>query len=426
MSASSYQAAIGLEPTEQAVVDLVRIGLSGDAASVRQLARRMLRRQTASVYSQALRDQLSSIILTQDQAVLRSARPPTPVQTDGQLALATVEDQMLEDPPILTAEAQAAVDTLIDERRQAARLIDLGLEPPKSLLLQGPPGVGKTLTARHLARELSLPLVTIELAALMSSLLGQTGQNLRQLLDHARSFPCVLLLDEFDALAKRRDDQSDIGELKRLVNVLLLELERWPDTGLLIAATNHPQLLDPAVERRFDLTLTLTVPGQRERAAILSRVLQRAGLEVADDLLAACALAFDGISGAGIERETAAIARAAVLSSGDAATVIAQLAVDRLREQVGDHAGRRSASAIAPSAKSSASRTRLSPSSRANGGQARSCPRSPSRCIRWRRSKPSPTARSLPAVRHSTARPSVPAAAARSTTRGPSRRPVSS
>lgn len=343
MSSSSYQAAIRLEPTEQAVVDLVRIGLSGDAASVRQLARRMLRRQTASVYSQALRDQLSSIILTQDQAILRSARPPTPVQTDGQLALATVEDQMLEDPPILTAEAQAAVDTLIDQRRQAARLIDLGLEPPKSLLVQGPPGVGKTMTARHLAGELSLPLVTIELAALMSSLLGQTGQNLRQLLDHARSFPCVLLLDEFDALAKRRDDQSDIGELKRLVNVLLLELERWPDTGLLIAATNHPQLLDPAVERRFDLTLTLTVPGQRERAAILSRVLQRAGLEVADDLLAACALAFDGISGAGIERETAAIARAAVLSSGDAATVIAQLAVDRLRAELGDDADRRSA-----------------------------------------------------------------------------------
>jgi SpoVK/Ycf46/Vps4 family AAA+-type ATPase len=343
MSSSSYQAAIGLEPTEQAVVDLVRIGLSGDAASVRQLARRMLRRQTASVYSQALRDQLSSVILTQDQAILRSARPPTPVQSDGQLALATVEDQMLEDPPILTAEAQAAIDTLIDQRRQAARLIDLGLEPPKSLLLQGPPGVGKTVTARHLARELSLPLVTIELAALMSSLLGQTGQNLRQLLDHARSFPCVLLLDEFDALAKRRDDQSDIGELKRLVNVLLLELERWPDTGLLIAATNHPQLLDPAVERRFDLTITLTVPGQRERAAILSRVLQRAGLEVADDILAACALAFDGISGAGIERETAAIARAAVLSSGDAATVIAQLAVDRLREELGDDADRRSA-----------------------------------------------------------------------------------
>ena len=183
-----------------------------------------------------------------------------------------------------TRRAEAVIAALIDQRRQAERLALTGLEPPKSLLLQGPPGVGKTLTARFLAHELGLPLMTVELAALMSSLLGQTGQNLRQLLDHARSFPCVLLLDEFDAVAKRRDDQSDIGELKRLVNVLLLELERWPDTGLLIAATNHPQLLDPAVGRRFDITLALDLPGQAERVTIMQRALQRFGLEVDSDV----------------------------------------------------------------------------------------------------------------------------------------------
>jgi SpoVK/Ycf46/Vps4 family AAA+-type ATPase len=343
MSIPAYQAPTTLEPTEQAVVDLVRIGMSGDAASVRQLARRLLRRQTASVYSQGLREQLSSVILTQDQAVLRGARPAVPVQSDGQLALATVDDEPLDDAPILTAHAQAAIGTLIEQRRQAGRLIELGLEPPKSLLLQGPPGVGKTLTARHLARELSLPLVTVELAALMSSLLGQTGQNLRQLLDHARSFPCVLLLDEFDAMAKRRDDQSDIGELKRLVNVLLLELESWPDTGLLIAATNHPQLLDPAIERRFDLTVTLTVPGQDERTTILGRALERVGLDVPNELLSAYALAYEGKSGADIEREAAAIARVAVLSDGDARTAIAKLAVERLRDAVGDDIDRRAA-----------------------------------------------------------------------------------
>jgi MoxR-like ATPase len=343
MASSSYQAGTTLEPTEQAIVDLVRIGLRGDAPSVRQLARRMLRRQTASAYSQALREQLGSLILSQDQSVLRSARPSMPVESDGQLALATVDEEPLDDPPILPADAQEAIATLIRERQQAQRLAELGLEPPKSLLLQGPPGVGKTLTARYLARELKLPLLTVELAALMSSLLGQTGQNLRQLLDHARSFPCVLLLDEFDAVAKRRDDQSDIGELKRLVNVLLLELERWPDTGLLIAATNHPQLLDPAVERRFDLTLNLVVPGQEERAAILRRALARVGLEIAGDVLAACALAQEGASGADIEREAAAAARAAVLDDGDPTTVIAELAVRRLRETICDTDERRAA-----------------------------------------------------------------------------------
>lgn len=343
MAPSSYQAATELEPTEQAILDLVRIGLRGDAASVRQLARRMLRRQTASVYSQALRDQLSAVILTQDQAMLRSARPAMPVDGDGQLALASIDEQPLDDPPILTRDAQHTLETLIGQRRHAGRLIELGLEPPKALLLKGPPGVGKTLTARYLAHELSLPLITVELAALMSSLLGQTGQNLRQLLDHGRSFPCVLLLDEFDAVAKRRDDQSDIGELKRLVNVLLLELERWPDTGLLVAATNHPQLLDPAVERRFDLTLTLVLPGQEERTAILGRALARIGLHVPDDLLAAYALAYEGASGADIEREAAATARAAVLSERDDETVLAELAVDRLRDIVGEDQERRAA-----------------------------------------------------------------------------------
>jgi SpoVK/Ycf46/Vps4 family AAA+-type ATPase len=343
MASSSYQAATALEPTEQAIVDLVRIGLRGDPASVRQLARRMLRRQTASAYSQELREQLGSLILSQDQSVLRASRPSMPIETDGQLALASVDEEPLDDPPILTADAQEAIATLINQRQQAQRLTELGLEPPKSLLLQGPPGVGKTLTAHHLARELGLPLLTVELAALMSSLLGQTGQNLRQVLDHARSFPCVLLLDEFDAVAKRRDDQSDIGELKRLVNVLLLELERWPETGLLIAATNHPQLLDLAVHRRFDLTLTLTVPGQDERAAILRRALARAGLEIAGDVLAACALAQEGASGADIEREAAAAARAAVLDDGDPTTAIAKLAMRRLRETTGENGDRRAA-----------------------------------------------------------------------------------
>jgi SpoVK/Ycf46/Vps4 family AAA+-type ATPase len=259
-----------------------------------------------------------------------------PVDTDGQLALASIDDEPHGEPPILNPEAKAVIVALIDQRRRADRLAQIGLEPPKTLLLEGPPGVGKTLTAQHLARELDLPLMTVELAALMSSLLGQTGQNLRQLLDHARSFPCVLLLDEFDAVAKRRDDQSDIGELKRLVNVLLLELERWPETGLLVAATNHPQLLDLAVGRRFDVTLALTLPGQPERVAILERALRRFGLEVETTVLTACALAFDGSSGADLERDAAAAARTATLAEADPSTVLADLAMRALRADSDD------------------------------------------------------------------------------------------
>jgi MoxR-like ATPase len=330
-----------LAPPEQAIADLVRVGLRGDTSSVRQLARRMLRRQAADAFSTELRQQLGTLIVGQGDAVLRGARPPMPVDGDGQLALATVDDDLLDEPPVLDPSAEAVIGDLIDQRHQAERLALTGLEPPKSLLLQGPPGVGKTLTARFLAHELGLPLMTVELAALMSSLLGQTGQNLRQLLDHARSFPCVLLLDEFDAVAKRRDDQSDIGELKRLVNVLLLELERWPDTGLLIAATNHPQLLDPAVGRRFDVTLALDLPGQAERVTIMRRALERFGLAVDSEVIAASALAFDGASGADVERDVAAAARRAALSDADPSVVLADIALAGLRD--GEDTDRRAA-----------------------------------------------------------------------------------
>jgi MoxR-like ATPase len=330
-----------LAPLEQAIADLVRVGLRGDVSSVRQLARRMLRRQAANAFSTELRQQLGTMIVGQSDAILRGARPPMPVDVDGQLALAMVDDDLFDDPPVLDPSAEAVIGALVDQRRQAERLALTGLEPPKSLLLQGPPGVGKTLTARFLAHALGLPLMTVELAALMSSLLGQTGQNLRQLLDHARSFPCVLLLDEFDAVAKRRDDQSDIGELKRLVNVLLLELERWPDTGLLVAATNHPHLLDPAVGRRFDVTLALNLPGQAERVTIMKRALQRFELEVDSDVIAASALALDGASGADIERDVAAAARRAALSDADPSVVLADIALVGLRS--GEDSERRAA-----------------------------------------------------------------------------------
>src|SRR5690606_32775240 len=104
------------------------------------------------------------------------------------------------------------------------------------------------------------PLLILDLASVMSSYLGRTGTNLRHVLDYAKSLDCVLLLDELDAIAKRRDDRGEIGELKRLVTVLLQQIDDWPPKSLLIAATNHADLLDPALWRRFDVTLEFPIP----------------------------------------------------------------------------------------------------------------------------------------------------------------------
>ncbi|MEC3764979.1 AAA family ATPase [Cupriavidus sp. SS-3] len=167
--------------------------------------------------------------------------------------------------PLVCADSvEIQLGRLLDERKAASKLRKLGLVPTRTVLFTGPPGVGKTLAARKVAVELKLPLLVLDLATVVSSFLGKTGNNLKQAFEFGRKQPCVLLLDELDAVAKRRDDDADVGELKRLVTVILQEMDLWPSESLLIAATNHAQLLDPAVWRRFDITIDFPRPSSVE------------------------------------------------------------------------------------------------------------------------------------------------------------------
>lgn len=134
----------------------------------------------------------------------------------------------------------------------------------------------------------------------MSSYLGKTGSNLRRSLDFARAQPCVFLLDEFDAIAKRRDDASEIGELKRIVNVLLKELEDWPVQSVLVAATNHPELLDPAISRRFDVALELPKPDGQQRAEIVAKASGRFAHELPPGFIEVIATSTEGLSASAI------------------------------------------------------------------------------------------------------------------------------
>jgi SpoVK/Ycf46/Vps4 family AAA+-type ATPase len=262
-------------------------------AYIRRIARRV-QSQNASL-AQKL-GELATQAPSQDSPLRDASMSMVPVDADSRLRLLRHEYPVHpEREMVFRPDIKAMLDQVLAERRRAADLAKLGIAPTRSLLMSGPPGVGKTMTARWLAAELGKPLLTLDLSAVMSSFLGRTGGNLRSVLDYAKGTDCVLLLDEFDAIAKRRDDGSEVGELKRLVTVLLQEVDDWPATGLLIAATNHGELLDPAAWRRFDHVLTYPLPTIKEHRAFVQQAVAEWG-EVPPHLTEATALMLQGAS----------------------------------------------------------------------------------------------------------------------------------
>lgn len=308
---------------ERAVIDLVRVGTRGHGAGVRQLASRLMRNVPPGIEdAEAFRDAVHEALSASSRSVeLRLDKAAVP--TEGDSAQALVDIDAMPDGAGLTLEvaAMSPLEEVIAERRHADALRRAGVGLTRTVLLCGPPGVGKTMAARWLAEALALPLLTLDLASVVSSYLGSSGRNIKAVLEYAKSGPCVLLLDEFDAIAKRRDDESDIGELKRIVNVILVELDRWPDTSLLVAATNHPQLLDAAVDRRFDRTVTLSLPEFDERFQILLNLAESVG-GLDADVIGLVAAMTSGKSGSDLSRQWLTAARRAVMCDGNIADVL--------------------------------------------------------------------------------------------------------
>ncbi|MCX7514216.1 AAA family ATPase [Frateuria hangzhouensis] len=253
------------------LVQIARLGAKGDGERLRIQVLRLIRALRAE--GDDLADVLQAAVFGRDEATtasaIRSVRGqggtslsvPVPTDGDSRLDLLRVEDPpVMPHPLVQSPNVIRRLDTLVAERRSASKLARANLQPSRAVLFTGPPGVGKTLAARHLALQLQLPLLVLDLASVISSFLGRTGNNIKQAFDFAKRRDCVFFLDELDAIAKRRDDDSDIGELKRLVTVLLQEIDLWGPNNLLVAATNHANLLDPAVWRRFDSTVEFPSP----------------------------------------------------------------------------------------------------------------------------------------------------------------------
>lgn len=161
---------------------------------------------------------------------------------------------------VLPAQARQSVAQLVEEHYRRDLLRSHGVEPRHRILLVGPPGGGKTSLAEAVAAELAVPLLSVRYEGLIGSFLGETASRMEALFDAVRVRPCVLFFDEFDVVAKERGDTHETGEIKRVVSSLLLQVDRLPSHVVVIAATNHAELLDRAVWRRMQLRLELPQP----------------------------------------------------------------------------------------------------------------------------------------------------------------------
>ena len=173
---------------------------------------------------------------------------------------------------VLTTQARRELLEFAAEWKHQDDLSKRGLTRRVKAIFFGPPGCGKTLAARSLGTIMNLPVFTVRFSSVVGSYLGQTGANLRSVFRFAETTPCILLLDEFDAVARTRGRSDDVGELDRVVISLLQELDHTLPAGIVIAATNIPDSLDRAIWRRFDLSVEFPAPSRAELRKFLTRL----------------------------------------------------------------------------------------------------------------------------------------------------------
>lgn len=245
------------------IVQLVKFGLGEQLNDFRMYVSRLIRKYRVgdASFSKAL------------ESLLQSSDVPdmTPIRELGHASRRTGEAPILPvgqrsdvEKPFLPERIVKQVEGLLEERENASVLALNGLSPTSTAIFTGPPGVGKTMTARWIASQLGMPMYRLDLAETIGRHLGESGNNIKAAFSKVRVTPGILFLDEIDAIAKTRSDDSDIGEMKRVVTVLLQELDDRNPASLILAATNNMSLIDPAVWRRFELRIDFPMPDEKQ------------------------------------------------------------------------------------------------------------------------------------------------------------------
>lgn len=245
------------------ILDLIKNSYNGNKYQFKKVVEAMIAEERSKQHT-VLADRLQKEL----DAILRSSESDLQGRNMTTAAIAPVVNNFLQEIPIrksfddliLPTTVKSITDDFIEEHFRADILRSYGLEPRHKIILSGKPGTGKTSFAEALAERLMVPLYMVRYDALIGSYLGETAMRLRQLFDFASSRKCILFFDEFDTIGKERGDVHELGEIKRVVSSLLLMTDSLPSYTIVIGASNHAELLDRAIWRRFQIRIELPMP----------------------------------------------------------------------------------------------------------------------------------------------------------------------
>jgi SpoVK/Ycf46/Vps4 family AAA+-type ATPase len=258
------------------LVSLVKAGTAGDKRGFRTTAEAIIAEERAK-HHDVLADRLTHLI--QSNGSSGAAMPALSATADasprGKDFISEIVPTRRLDDLVLPDVVRRAVEELVEEQQRADLLRAHGVEPRHRVLLVGPPGTGKTSLAEAIAEAAAVPLLLVRYELMIGSYLGETAARLKRVFDYARTTPCVLFFDEFDAIGKERGDIHETGEIKRVVTSLLMQVDDLPSYTVIAGATNHPELLDRASWRRFQLRLPLPLPTTQALTSYIEKFAQR-------------------------------------------------------------------------------------------------------------------------------------------------------
>ena len=283
---------------------IIEGGLNGDREKVYNYAK-VLADNLEGSGDKALAKKIRNVISGRKPgAIALDSLSSKPVDGESRMDMVDISYPAIEEGfLVLNKDTETEIQDFIKCYQSRDRLISAGIDEGNALLLYGPPGCGKTTVAKYISSKTGLPLVTVRLDGLISSLLGSTSKNIRKVFDFASRQECILFLDEFDVIAKVRDDKNETGELKRVVNSLIQNIDIFSRDSIVIAATNHHELLDPAIWRRFNRVLAVEKPSDEDIAKIINSYVLAGNvkIELSDKNVSSVAAALAGLSHADVK-----------------------------------------------------------------------------------------------------------------------------